>query len=136
MQRISLDEARKNFEDVLNLVCNAKQRYAIRQGRQDLVAFVPLEDLELLERLDAENEVKVEKVDAAELLKHLYDDITLVASGKERIVIRSDGEEVATLVPRRDLDKLENLDNRINIEAAKRLLQRGMMRAPDDEEDD
>ena len=48
---------------------------------------------------------------------------TRVTLAFQRIVIRDGGKDIACLVPRRDLDVLQNLDDRLDIEAAKRLLQ-------------
>ncbi len=137
MERISLEEARSNLEDVLQLVGRARQRFAVRFGGKDRCAFVSLEDLALLEKLDGDVEIPKEFIDAADLKKHLSDEMKLVASGDERIVIREDKNDFVALVPTRDVATLEQLDARLDIEAAKRLLQQTLRREPsDDEEDD
>lgn len=123
MERIELEEVRQNFGDVLKLVANAKQRIVITEGAAERAALVPLEDLALLERLDGDTDVPVEHVAAGEVMRHLREDLGVVSSESERIVIRDGGKDIACLVPRRDLDVLQNLDDRLDIEAAKRLLQ-------------
>ncbi len=137
MERISLEEARANLEDVLQLVGRARQRFVIRFSGADRCAFVSLEDLALLERLDGDNEVPKEFIGADDLKRHLADEMNLVAKGTERIVIREAKDDFVALVPARDVATLEQLDTRLNIEAAKRLLEQTLKRdPPDDEEED
>lgn len=136
MERISLEEARANLEDVLQLVGRARQRFVVRIAGKDQVAFVSLEDLALLERLDGDVDVPKEYVEADELRKHLAEDIALVAKAKERIVIREEKSDFVALVPSRDVLALEQIDTRLDIEAAKRLLQQGLRRRDDSDEDD
>lgn len=136
MERISLEEARANLEDVMQLVGRARQRFVIRFGGKDWCAFVSLEDLALLEKLDGDIDVPKEHVDVEELKKHLSDEMNLVADGSERIVVREDKNDFVALVPARDVATLEQLDARLDIEAAKRLLQQTLRRKPRDEDDD
>lgn len=124
VDRIDLEEAKRNFSDVLKLVANAKQRIVIAHEGKDLGALIPLEDFALLERLDGDVDVPVEHVVAAEVMRHLEEDLVVVSSEAERIVVRESGKDVACLVPPRDLSVLQNLDDRLDIEAAKRLLQK------------
>lgn len=134
MERISLEEARANLEDVLQLVGRARQRFAVHFAGRDRVAFVSLEDLALLERLDGETEVPKEYVELEELQRHLGDDISLVAEAQERIVIRENKNDFVAMVPSRDVQTLEQLDARLDIEAAKRLLEQGMKDRVDDDD--
>lgn len=124
MERIPVDEVRRNFSDVLLLVGNGKQRIVIQKDGHDHAAFIPLEDLALLENLDGDAEVAVEHVPVVEVRRHLNEDLDQVAGREERIVLIQSGKDVVALVPRRDLCVLENLDTRIDIEAAKRLLEK------------
>jgi PHD/YefM family antitoxin component YafN of YafNO toxin-antitoxin module len=143
VERISLEEARTNIEDVLQLVGRARQRFVVHVGGRDVAAFVSLEDLALLERLDGDREVAKEYVDAKHLGRHLDDEVALVEDDRERIVIREDRDDFVALVPARDLQALESLDARLDLEAAKRILQNlGRMqqqrpaRRDDDPDDD
>ena len=56
--RISTSEARDEFAETVNRVAYAKERVIVHRRGKDLVAVVPIEDLEALEeiedRLDAE----------------------------------------------------------------------------------
>ena len=124
MDRIQIDEAKTNFEDVIKLVANAKQRIIVADDGREFAAFIPLEDLALLERLDGDVNIPVERVPDAEVLRHLEDDRMLVSEQAQRIVVKQGEEELVALVPQRDLSRLQNLDDRLDIEAAKRLLQR------------
>ena len=130
MDRIQIAEAKSNFDDVIKLVSNAKQRMVIADQGREFAALIPLEDLALLERLDGDANIPVERVDRAEVLRHLEEDLKLVSEQSQRIVVTDANEEKVALVPQRDLSTLQNLDDRLDIEAAKRLLQREL------EEDD
>jgi prevent-host-death family protein len=50
------------------------------------------------------------------------DTLNRVAYSHERIVLRRRGKDVAALVPLEDLALLEQMENRIDIEEAKRIL--------------
>lgn len=123
MKRLPLDEIQENLDDALLLVSNAKQRIVIQDEDEDRAALVPLEDLELLENLDGDANVEVEHLSLDEVKKHFAEDLSQVSDREERIVLRKDDVDVVALVPGRDLATLENLDARIDIEAAKRLLE-------------
>lgn len=131
VERLQVDEVKANFDDVMNLVANTRQRIVIAAGGRDKAALIPVEDVALLERLDGDLNVPVERVAAAEVVSHIEADLDLVADQSQRIIVLVDGREVVALVPPRDLTTLMNLDDRLDIEAAKRLLQREL-----EEEDD
>jgi hypothetical protein len=124
VHRLPIGEVRQNFSDVVNLVENAKHRIVVQVGTSDRAALVPLEDLALLENLDGRNEVAVEHVAVDEVRRHLEADLNEVAARKERIVLQRGGVDVAALVPHRDVAVLEDLDQRLELDAAKRLLER------------
>lgn len=124
MNRIPIDEVKANFEDVLLLVSNGKQRMVITDGGTARAALIPLEDLALLENLDGDANIEKETVARDEVHAHLSEDLEQVAGREERIVVRDGATDVAALVPQRDLATLENLDSRLDIEAAKRLLEK------------
>ena len=125
MDRIPLDEVKNNFSDVLKLVANARQRLVISDQDGDRVAIIPVEDLELLDSLDGDVNIPIEHVDHEEVRNNLVQDVALVADQEQRIVIQEEKRDRAALVPQRDLRTLENLDTRLDIEAAKRLLEKG-----------
>jgi prevent-host-death family protein len=56
-------EARENLAEVLNRVAYAKDRVRITRRGKDIAAVVPIEDLELIERL--ENEVDIREAEKA-----------------------------------------------------------------------
>lgn len=122
MERIPALEARKNFGDVVNLVANAKQRFLIHEKGRDRAAVIPLEDLALLEGLNGGDDIAVVRLTLGEIADHLSEDLALVADREERMIVCQNGEDVAALVPRRDLALLEKLDQRLDIEAAQQLL--------------
>ena len=52
----------------------------------------------------------------------LSDTLNRVSYGKERIVIKRHGKEVAALVPMEDLEFLEELEDRLDLEEAREAL--------------
>ena len=53
MKRINIASAREHFAEILNRVAYAKHRYRITKRGKPVAAVIPLEDLKILERLDA-----------------------------------------------------------------------------------
>ena len=52
MNFISISKARSNFAEILNKVFFLGDRYVIRKRNKNIGAFIPIEDLELLETLE------------------------------------------------------------------------------------
>jgi PHD/YefM family antitoxin component YafN of YafNO toxin-antitoxin module len=123
VERISVGELKKNFNDVLKLAGNAKHRFVIQDRGKENVGIVPLEDLALLENLDGAKPVAVARLALPEMKRHLSEDLARVATGEQRIIVHDKEEDLAAVVPERDVALLQNLDARIDIEAARRLLQ-------------
>ncbi len=63
-----------------------------------------------------------EAIDASIARDSLSDTINRVSYGKERIVIRRHGKELAALVPIEDLRLLEELEDRMDLEEARTAL--------------
>jgi prevent-host-death family protein len=63
MDSMNATEARENLADVLNRVAYAKDRVRITRRGKDVAAVVPIEDLELIERL--ENEIDIREAEKA-----------------------------------------------------------------------
>lgn len=131
MERIQFEVVRGNLDDVLKLVGNARQRIVIQENGRDRAALISLEDFALLENLDGDLNIPVEHVPLRDVKKYFSEDLAQVADREERIVIQEDGKDLAALVPGRDLALLENLDSRLDIEAAKRLLEQELKRDDD-----
>ncbi len=53
MIRLNASEARNDFSSTLNRVAYGKDRVVLHRRGKDLVAIVPVEDLHLLEELEA-----------------------------------------------------------------------------------
>jgi prevent-host-death family protein len=51
-------DARENLADVLNRVAYAKDRVRITRRGKEVAAIVPIEDLELIERLEDEIDIR------------------------------------------------------------------------------
>lgn len=122
VDRISVEEAKQNYADVIRLVAKTRQRFLLRDGKGECAAFVPTEDLTLLAMMRHDESVTDERVEFEELRADLERRIAAAEDARVRLVVSQDGREVAALIPRRDLELLEGLDGRIDIEAAKRLL--------------
>lgn len=52
MAKISVSDARKDFSEVVNQVCYSGERIVLHRRGKDLVALVPVSDLEMLESLE------------------------------------------------------------------------------------
>ena len=65
MTRLNASEARNDFSSTLNRVAYAKDRVILHRRGKDLVAIVPVEDLQFLEEL----EVRVDLDEARAALK-------------------------------------------------------------------
>jgi prevent-host-death family protein len=52
MTKVSAAEARNEFSEILNRTSFGKERIVLTRRGKDLAALVPMEDLELLERLE------------------------------------------------------------------------------------
>ena len=58
MENISTAQARKNFSELLARAGYEKERVVITRGKKKLAALVPMRDLELLERLEDERDLR------------------------------------------------------------------------------
>ncbi len=63
-------DARENLAEVLNRVAYAKDRVRITRRGKQVAAMVPIEDLELLERLEDEIDLREAKKALADARKH------------------------------------------------------------------
>jgi len=70
MDRINATEARENLADVLNRVAYGKDRVLITRRGRDFVAVVPIEDLELIEELEDQIDVREAKKALADARKN------------------------------------------------------------------
>ena len=122
MERIPVQEARRNFDDMVRLVSEARQRFLVQEYNKDLLGIIPTEDLALLEGLEGDRNGEVQRLSSVEVLRHLNEDLGFLADGTSWFVVHDDGKDLAALVPHKDVEMLEGLDDRIDLEAAKRLL--------------
>jgi prevent-host-death family protein len=63
-------DARENMAEVLNRVAYAKDRVRITRRGKEVAAVVPIEDLELIERLEDEIDIREAKKALADVRKH------------------------------------------------------------------
>jgi prevent-host-death family protein len=54
MKRLSVSRARDEFPDVVNRAAYGKERTIVSRRGKDMAAVIPIEDLQLLERLSRE----------------------------------------------------------------------------------
>lgn len=66
MTKISTAEARNDFAEVINRTAFGKERFVLTRRGKDLVAIVPIEDLQLLEELEDQLDVAAAKAALAE----------------------------------------------------------------------
>jgi prevent-host-death family protein len=69
-------------------------------------------------------------LEVTEARQNLADTINRVAYGKERILLRRRGKDVAALVPVEDLALLVELEDRLDVEAARAALAKSEERIP------
>lgn len=69
MARINTSDARHEFADVINRVAYRGERIVLHRRGRDVAAIISLDDLELLERLEDENDVKAAKAALREAKK-------------------------------------------------------------------
>jgi len=70
MDSMNTTEARENLADVLNRVAYAKDRVRITRRGKEVAAVVPIEDLELIERLEDEIDIREARKALAEAREH------------------------------------------------------------------
>jgi prevent-host-death family protein len=58
MGAVNTTEARESFADLLNRVAYTKDRIRITRRGREIAAVVPIEDLELIERLEDEIDIR------------------------------------------------------------------------------
>ncbi len=126
MERLALEEVHENFADVVMLVANGRRRILVEGKGADRAVFVSLEDLALLENFDGGKATPAKKLAVSTVKRNLARDLARVADRRERIVLRENDADVMALVPVEDVTALESLDNRLDLEAAKRLLEKEM----------
>ena len=69
MRSITASEARDEFSEILDRVAFGRERVVIRRRDKDLVAVIPIEDLRLLERLEEEEEDRIDLAEAKRILE-------------------------------------------------------------------
>ncbi len=57
LDKLTASEARQNFSDILNRAAFGRERVIVHRGKKAVAAVVPIEDLELLEKLEDEIDV-------------------------------------------------------------------------------
>ena len=122
MERIPVQEARRNFADIVRLVTKTKQRFLIQEYKTDRVGMVPLEDLALLEGLATGGSKTTSRLTTADVAQHLNEDVEFFSNSSDWFVLHENGKDLAAMVPYRDVLMLEGLDESIDLAAAKRLL--------------
>jgi prevent-host-death family protein len=67
---INSTNARENIAEILNRVAYAKDRVRVTRRGKEVAAVVPIEDLELIERLEDEIDIREAKKALADARKH------------------------------------------------------------------
>jgi prevent-host-death family protein len=68
MVQMAASAAREEFAEVLNRVAYGKERIVLHRHGKPLVAIIPMEDLQLLERLIEEEEDRIDVEEARRIL--------------------------------------------------------------------
>ncbi len=67
---VSSAEAREQISELINRTAYAKERIVITRRGKRVAAVVPLEDLELLERLENEDDIRAADEALADIAEH------------------------------------------------------------------
>jgi len=70
MDSLNTTEAREKLAEIINRVNYAKERVRITRRGKQVAAVVPIEDLELLERMEDEIDIREAKKALADARKH------------------------------------------------------------------
>jgi prevent-host-death family protein len=86
MTRLSVSRARQDLPEVLNRAAYARERTIVSRRGKELAAVIPMEDLQLLERLAREEEDRLDIVAARAALAEAKRKGTVsLASAKKRL---------------------------------------------------
>ena len=69
MTRLNVSKAREEFPELVTRAVLVKERTIVSRHGKDVAAVIPIEDLQLLERLSKEEMDRVDLADALEALK-------------------------------------------------------------------
>lgn len=69
MTRLNVSKAREDFPDVVSRAAYGKERTIVSRRGKDLAAVIPIEDLQLLDRLAQAEMDRIDLEDAQEALK-------------------------------------------------------------------
>jgi prevent-host-death family protein len=58
MPKLTASSARQNFSDIVNRAAYGRERIIVHRRKKPIAAVIPLEDLELLEKLEDEIDLK------------------------------------------------------------------------------
>jgi prevent-host-death family protein len=83
MGELAVNRARKNFSDAINRVVYAKERIVLTRRRKGVAALVPVEDLELLEKVEDRLDVRLARKALAEARRKSEKPIPLEVLKKE-----------------------------------------------------
>ena len=81
----------------------------------------------------AKLEDSVPSLEISEARRELADTINRVAYGKQRLILRRRGKDVVAIVPLEDLARLEELEDRLDVDDAREALAESPERIPYDE---
>ena len=72
LDKLTASEARQNFSDILSRAEYRGERVIVHRGKKAVAAVVPIEDVELLERLENEIDVAAARTDFADLMAGVW----------------------------------------------------------------
>lgn len=76
MTKVSMTKARQDFTNIANRVMFGDERICIQKNNKDAVALVPVEDLEILEAIEDQIDIRAAK---AALKKGKFIDLEVLA---------------------------------------------------------
>jgi len=86
MTRLNVSKAREEFPDVVNRAAYGKERTIVSRRGKDLAAVIPMEDLQLLERLAQEEMDRIDLEEARAALAEAEEKGTIsLEEAKQRL---------------------------------------------------
>ena len=122
MKTIPIAEVRSNLQSVMFFVSEGRNRVVLVDGDEERGALISLDDLAMLEALSRNGESAIPTVTPEEFRTNIPE----VVRRDERVILCDENVDIIAVVPKRDVEALESLDGKIDLEAAKQNLEQQM----------
>lgn len=122
VKTIPIAEVRSNLQSVMFFVSEGRNRVVLVDGDEERGALISLDDLAMLEALSRNGESAIPRVTPEEFRTNIRE----VVRRDARVILCDENVDIIAVVPKRDVEALESLDGKIDLEAAKQNLEQQM----------